>query len=188
MSRRFGPWRGMDSSPGKELLGVITSHGPSRESYRSSRKSSRSAKAIAPTAADAALSPEGVQAALSSPAATPALLQPRVPGSGAGMVTLEGPGKIPGEQGRQAATERTKPALPGAREEPETARTRGSPRGCEGHHYRTFFSAIRATGLVATWDSRVRGEVLCSTSVRQSAVAHGSACGNGSGAGKRCAI
>ena len=30
------------------------------------------------------------------------------------MVALEGPGKIPGDQGRQAATERSKPALPGA--------------------------------------------------------------------------
>ena len=40
MSRRFAPWRGVDSSPGQELLGVITSHGPSRESYRSAQKAS----------------------------------------------------------------------------------------------------------------------------------------------------
>src|SRR5438128_8449086 len=39
MSRRFAPRRGADSSPGQELLGVITSHGPFRESYSPSRKS-----------------------------------------------------------------------------------------------------------------------------------------------------
>ena len=146
----------MDSPPGQELLGVITSHGPSRESYRSSRKSRGSAEAIAPSAADAVLSAERVRGALPSAAGAPALLQRRVPGSGAEMVALEGPGKIPGDQGRQAATERSKPALPGAREKPETARARGSSRGREGHHYRTFFSTIRATGLAATWDSCVR--------------------------------
>src|ERR1019366_898245 len=59
LSRRFAPWRGVDSPPGQELLGVITSHGPSRESYRSSRKSRGSAEAIAPSAADAAVSAEG---------------------------------------------------------------------------------------------------------------------------------
>src|SRR5258708_27501518 len=120
MSRRFAPWRGVDSPPGQELLGVITSHGPSRESYRSPRKSRGSATAIAPSAADAALSAEGVRGALRSPAGAPALLQRRVPGSGAGMVALESPGNIPGDQGRQAATERSKPTLPGGREKPET--------------------------------------------------------------------
>src|ERR1022692_895355 len=126
MSRRFAPRRGVDSPPGQELLGVITSHGPSRESYRSSRKSRGSAEAIAPSAADAALSAEGVRGALRSPAGAPALLQRRVPGSGAGMVAMEGPGKIPGDQGRQAATERSKSALPGAGEKPEAPRARGS--------------------------------------------------------------
>src|SRR5450432_2353937 len=61
LSRRFAPWRGVDSPPGQELLGVITSHGPSRESYRSSRKSRGSAEEIAPSAADAALSAEGTR-------------------------------------------------------------------------------------------------------------------------------
>src|SRR5665811_384123 len=119
-------WRGVDSPPGQELLGVITSHGPSRESYRSSRKSRGWAEAIAPSAADAALSAEGVRGALRSPAGAPALLQRRVPGSGAGMVAMEGPGKIPGDQGRHAATERSKSALPGAGEKPEAPRARGS--------------------------------------------------------------
>src|SRR5450432_2954654 len=69
MSRRFAPRRGVDSAPGQELLGVITSHGPSRESYRSSRKSRGWAEAIAPSAADAALSAERVRGALRSPQA-----------------------------------------------------------------------------------------------------------------------
>ena len=178
----------MDSSPGQELLGVITSHGPSRESYRSSRKSRGSAEAIAPAAADAMLSAEGMRGALRSPAGAPALLQPRVSGSGAGMVSLEGAGKIPCDQGRQAATARSKPALPGAGEKPETARARGSSRGREGHHYRTFFSTIRVTGPAATWDSCVHGEVLYNASARQRASERGSASGNGSSGGKRRAI
>src|ERR1035441_10693040 len=127
MSRRSAaPRRGVASPPGQELQGVITSHGPSRESYRSSRKSSGSAEEIAPSAADAALSAEGVRGVLRSPAGAPALLQRRVPGNGAGMVALEGSGKIPGDWGRQAATERSKLALPGAGEKPEAPRARGS--------------------------------------------------------------
>ena len=178
----------MDSPPGQELLGVITSHGPSRESYRSFRKSRGSAEAIAPSAADAVLPAERVRGALPSAAGAPALLQRRVPGSGAEMVALEGPGKIPGDQGRQAATERSKPALPGAREKPETARARGSSRGREGHHYRTFFSTIRATGLAATWDSCVRGEVLYNASARTTAGERWIASRNGSSAGNRRVI
>ena len=178
----------MDSPPGQELLGVITSHGPSRESYRSSRKSRGSAEAIAPPAADAALSAEGVRGALRSPAGSPALLQRRVPGSGAGMVALEGAGKIPGDQGRQAATERSKPTLPGAREKPETSRARGRSRGREGHRYRTFFSTVRATGLAATWGSSVCGEVLYNASARTTADEPWSAFWNGSSAGNRGVI
>ena len=41
VSRRFtAPRRGVASAPGQELLGVVTSHGPSRESYPSAEKSS----------------------------------------------------------------------------------------------------------------------------------------------------
>src|ERR1039457_4119279 len=109
----------------------MTSHGPSRESYRSSRKSRGSAEAIAPSAADAALSAEGVRGALRSPAGAPALLQRRVPGSGARMVALEGPGKIPGDPGRQAATERSEQALPRAGEKPETLRAPSEPEAVD---------------------------------------------------------
>ena len=106
---------------------MITSHGPSRESYRPSRKSRGwPAEAIAPPAAYTAVFAEGVRGALRSAAGAPALLQRIVPGSGAGMVAMEGPGKIPGDQGRQAATERSKPTLPGAGEKPEARRARGS--------------------------------------------------------------
>jgi hypothetical protein len=57
------------SPPGQELLGVITSHGPSRECYTPTRKSRGwAAEAIAPSATDAALSAEGMRAALSSQA------------------------------------------------------------------------------------------------------------------------
>src|SRR6267143_6061057 len=83
------------SPPGQELLGVITSHGPSRESYSPSRKSRGSAETIAPSAADAALSAERVREALPSPAGAPALLQRRVPGSGPEMVAVEGAATLP---------------------------------------------------------------------------------------------
>jgi hypothetical protein len=173
------------SPPGQELLGVITSHGPSRESYRSFRKSRGSGKATTPSAADAVLPAERVRGALPSAAGAPALLQRRVPGSGEGMVALEGAGKIPGDEGLQAATERSKPTLPGAREKPETARARGSSRGREGHHYRIFFSTIRATGLAATWYLSVGAEVLYNASARTIAGAPWSVSGNGSSAGSR---
>jgi hypothetical protein len=126
LSRRFAPRRGVDSPPGQELLGVITSHGPFRESYRSSRKSRGSAEAIAPPAADAVLSAERMRAALSSPAGAPALLQRALPGGGAEMVAVEGAATIPGDGGGPTETERAKPALPGAGQKPETTRARGS--------------------------------------------------------------
>jgi len=69
-------------------------------------------------AADAALSAERMRAALPSAAGTPALLQPELPGSGAAMVPLEGPTEISGDAGGTTQTERPKPALPGAGQEP----------------------------------------------------------------------
>src|SRR3977135_2768769 len=127
MSRRFAaPRRGIPSSPGQELLGVITSHGPSRESYTTSRKSRRSAEAIGTPAAHAALSAERVRAALSSPPSMPALLQRALQEGSAAMVAVEGAATIPGHHSGQTETEWAKPALPGARQKPETTRARGS--------------------------------------------------------------
>ena len=66
------PRRGVRSPPGQELLGVATSHGPSRESYRSSRKSRcGTAEASGTPAEGAALSAERMRAALSSAAGAP---------------------------------------------------------------------------------------------------------------------
>ena len=180
----------MESSPEQELLGALTSHGPTRGLYTPAEpfRALQRPEATGAPGANPPMSAERMRAALRSPAGAPALLQRRMPGSSAGMVALEGPGKIPGDQGRPAATQRSKPALPGAREKPETARARGSSRGREGHHYRTFFSAMAATGLAAMRDSRRSGEVPCSTSVRPSADARWSASGNGSRAGNKRAI
>src|SRR5580692_1553734 len=115
------------SPPGQELLGVITSHGPSRECYTPSRKSRGwPAEAIAPPVAEAYLSAEGMRAALSSSASAPALLQRALPGICAAMVAVEGAATIPGDKGWPTETERARPALPGARQEPETTRARGS--------------------------------------------------------------
>src|ERR1700685_1254284 len=127
MSRRFAaPRKGVGSPPGPELQGVITSHGPSRESYRSSRKSRGAAEAFSPPAAHAVLSAEGMRAALSSLAGAPALLQPELPGGGAEMVAVEGAATIPGEGGGPTETEWSKSALPGPCQRPETSRAGAS--------------------------------------------------------------
>ena len=120
------PGEDCESSPGQELLGVITSHGPFRESYRSSRKSSRSAEAFGTPATDTAVSAQRLRPALSSPAGPPALLQRWLPAGGAEVVAMEGTATIPQNEGRQAATERPKPALSGAGPKPETTRARSS--------------------------------------------------------------
>src|SRR5712692_7674643 len=98
MSRRFAPRRGVDSPPGQELLGVITSHGPSRESYSPYRKSRGGpAEAIAPPAANPPVSAERLRAALSSPAGPAALLQRGLPPGGTAMGAVEGAATIPGD-------------------------------------------------------------------------------------------
>jgi hypothetical protein len=71
------------------------------------------------------LSAEGMRATLSSAASEPALLQPALPGSGAAMVTVEGAATIPRDGAGPAETERARPALPGARQKPETTTARG---------------------------------------------------------------
>src|ERR1700735_4717648 len=98
------PWRRVASTPGQELLGVITSHGPSRESYNSIRKSSRSAEAIGTPATETAVPAERMRAALSSPAFSTAVLQRGLPEGGAEMVAVEGPATIPDDEGRQTET------------------------------------------------------------------------------------
>lgn len=95
------PRRRVDSSPGQELLGVITSHGPSRESYRPFRKSSGSAKAISPPAACTVLSPQRLRAAFSSTDGEPALLQRGMPEGGAEMVEMESATAISSDEVRQ---------------------------------------------------------------------------------------
>src|SRR5438477_5491728 len=123
MSRRFAPRRGVASPPGQELLGVITSHGPSRESYSPQQKSRGwPAEAIAPPAADAELSAERMRTALSSRAGVSALLQQRLPGGGAEMVAVEGAATISGYRCGRAETEWTKPALPGVGQERDAPR------------------------------------------------------------------
>ncbi len=81
---------------------MITSHGPSRESIRPSRKSSGAATAISSQTACTALSAERMRTVLSSEAVQPALLQRRVPDGGAEMVEMEGAAKISGDAVRQS--------------------------------------------------------------------------------------
>lgn len=117
----------MYSPPGQELLGVVTSHGPSRESYTPLRKSSDwQTKTPGPPAAAAAVSVERLRAAFSSAAGKPAVLQRALPPGGAEMVAVEGPAEVPHNGRGQGETQRPKPALPATGQEPETSRARGS--------------------------------------------------------------
>ena len=50
------------------------------------------------------------------------------------MVAVEGPGEIPSHAGGQAEAQRAKPALPGARPEPETTGERSCSGDREGNH------------------------------------------------------
>ena len=69
LTRFAAPRRGIGSSPGQELLGVITSHGPSRDCYTLAQKSSGwSAQAPGMSAADAAVSAQRLRPALPSAA------------------------------------------------------------------------------------------------------------------------
>jgi len=112
----------MGPPPGQELLGAITSHGPSRESYKQSRETSGGAAAPgSPPAPGAGLSAQGMRAAFPSAASGATLLQSAMPGGGAGVVAVEGAATLPGDRRRQAEAERPKPALPGAGPPPETA-------------------------------------------------------------------
>src|SRR2546427_9771273 len=126
MSQRFAaPRRGMQSAPGQELLGVITSHGPYRKSYQVSQKAKgRPTTASGLPAAHSLLSAEGMRAAFSSQASATAILQRRVRKGGAAMGAVEGAATVPGDSHRQGETERSKPALPGAGQKPETTRAR----------------------------------------------------------------
>ena len=79
-----------------------------------------------------------------------------VPEGGAGLVAVESPGEIPGHCDRQTATERAKPTLPGARQEPKIT-SRRAPGGARRRN----------------------------TSARTRAGVRWSASGNASGTGKR---
>ena len=57
-----------------------------------------------------------------------------VPEGGACLVAVESPGEIPGHCDRQRATQRAKPALPGARQEPKITSRRSRSGRREGNH------------------------------------------------------
>jgi hypothetical protein len=123
LSRRFTvPRRGVRFPSRAELLGAITSHGPSRESYTPLRKErGPRAETACPSAAGPAVLAQGMRAALSPRKCATALLQQRVSGSGAGVVGVESSAEVPGHGGWQTKAERTKPALPEARQRAKTA-------------------------------------------------------------------
>jgi len=93
------PGEDFHSPPEQELLGAITSHGPSRESYTPAKESSDwPTEAFVTSAAEPAVSAERLRPALSSAASAPALLQRRVPDGGAEMVEMEGAAEISGNE------------------------------------------------------------------------------------------
>ena len=96
------PRRGVGSPPGQELLGVITSHGPSRESIRPSRKSSGAARATSSPPEDEVLSAERMRPVFSAAAVESTLLQRGVPEGSPEMVEMEGAAEISGDAVRQS--------------------------------------------------------------------------------------
>jgi len=101
------------SPPGQELLGVVTSHGPSRESYTPAQKAS--CWPAETQAAAAAMSAQRLRAAFSPAAIVPALLRRGLPEGGTQVVAVEGAATLPGIGGGPRETKRPKSALPGAR-------------------------------------------------------------------------
>jgi hypothetical protein len=89
-----------------------------------------------------------MRAALSPTASARAVLQRPLPGGGAEMVAMEGPGEIPSHADGQTEAEWTRPALPGARPEPETTRERGRCGGREVITRIFFRSFLRPAGLL----------------------------------------
>ena len=133
--RSAAPRRGVQSPPEQELLGAMTSLGPSRECYKPSRKSrGRPAETAGAPTAVAAVPAQRMRAELSAPTDAAALLQRAVPEGSAGVVAVEGPGEVSGHGGGQAETQRAKPALPGARQVPQTTGKRSHWGRREGNH------------------------------------------------------
>jgi hypothetical protein len=93
-----------------------------------------------------------------------------------------------GRRDRARETERSKPALPGARQKPETIGIRGVDDPARVITTRIFFSIIAATGQAATRDSHVSGEVPCNASVRRLPARAGARPASGSGDGNRRAF
>jgi hypothetical protein len=121
------PRRGVRSPPGQELLGVATSHGPSRESYRSSRKSrGGTAEASGTPATARRCLLKGCEQRFHPRQARHPLLQRALSGGSAEMLAVEGTSAVPGDDVRQEETERAKPALSGARPGPGTALETGT--------------------------------------------------------------
>ena len=98
------------------------------------------------------------------------------------MVAVEGPGELSGHGDGQTETQRAKPALPGARQEPKTTSRRSRSGRREGNHSEVF-STLVVTGLAATRGSCVSGARRRNTSARTSAGVRWSASGNASGTG-----
>jgi hypothetical protein len=161
----------------------MTSLGPSRESYKPSRKSrGRPRQTAGAPAPLPAVSAQRMCAALSAATCAAALLRRAVPEGGAGLVAVESPGEIPGYCDRQTATERAKPALSGACQGPKTTGKGSSSRRREGNHYEVF-SAPVVTVLAATRGSCASGARRRNTSARTRAGVRWSASGSVSGTG-----
>jgi len=129
----------VESLPGRELLGAITSNGPSRKCDKPSRKARRQpAETVGSPAADTAMLAERLRGAHSPPASAPALLQRGVPEGGTEMVAVEGAAELPGDGGGPTEEEWAKPALYG--HEP--------PNLFSFHIAKYFYNSLREDGLV----------------------------------------
>jgi hypothetical protein len=178
------PRRGVGPSPGQELLGVITSHGPIRESYTPIGKATGArVEPGGPPAARPVLFTERMRAALFPETCAAAVLQCAVSAGGTGLVSVEGPAEVSDHGAGQAEAKPAKPAIPETRQAAPIAREKGCCGGREGHHYKVF-SMARAAGLAAMSASSVRDGHRCNVFARTRANVRWSASGNENDAGE----
>jgi hypothetical protein len=90
-------------------------------------------------ASDAHLFAEGMSSTISASACAGAVLQPRMPAGGLGMVQVEGTEEIQGQKVCEKEPEGAMPAPQGPNQAQEETGFRSPCRRCEGHSQKTLF-------------------------------------------------
>ena len=121
--RSAAPRRGVQSPPGQELLGAITSLGPSRECYTPSRKSRGAAGGNGRRAGRGARRCllKGCEQRFRPRQARQRYCSEQCRQAARAWSRWKAQAELSGHGGGQTEAQRAKPALPGARQEPKTS-------------------------------------------------------------------